>query len=233
MTRSRALVQQIKTLACELFEAVGLFDEYREYPDYRQLVSDARSKTYFDHWLSCLADGNYDIKLADQSLLQFNTWESNGVENCGFVYLECPLLCQTYDDFIDTEFPHEDTRHVSFQFEYENYLLTCDKKEIITPIRYDYSPSDYRPGAHPAAHVHVGAEEGVRLALHKLLGPMSFCLFVCRQRYVRMWEDVVLSHERLATWSKHIDELLETLPTEFRSHFDSNELMLHKCQCQR
>ena len=72
--------------------------------------------------------------------------------------------------------------------QYEEYRAQLPLRPHVTPIRYDWRPELYREGAHPASHLHLGHETGLRLAVDALLTPIQFILFVLRHFYVDVWE---------------------------------------------
>jgi hypothetical protein len=67
------------------------------------------------------------------------------------------------------------------------YLASSSSEAMVTPIRYDYSAAHYRPGLHPASHIHFGFENEMRVGTRNILNPVSFTLFVVRQRYPQAW----------------------------------------------
>ena len=218
--------------SAEVFSLAGLLDEQFDWPDYSSLVADARSSSYFDHWLNCFADKTFDLRLTDLSIIQFNSWVFEETAYLSYSYLECPLRVDSYEEFIAKEFPGEQVPdYVDFHHEYETYVLTCDRKELMTPMRYDFAPKDYRAGAHPASHLHLGEEDGMRIGLHKILKPVSFALLILRQKYLAPWENLILRSEAMELWEKYINADLDSVSGKYIDKMDYRELMLHHCSC--
>jgi hypothetical protein len=65
--------------------------------------------------------------------------------------------------------------------DYELYLGSDLAERSVTPLRYDYEPERYRCGVHPAAHVHFGLANEIRLCSKRIMNPVSFTLFVIRR----------------------------------------------------
>ncbi len=66
-------------------------------------------------------------------------------------------------------------------------------RKNFTPIRYDLDNNSYKTGVHPAAHIHIGLDNHIRIGLERELTPLAFLLFVIRQMYPRNWENLLES----------------------------------------
>jgi hypothetical protein len=183
--------------------------------------------SYRQQFDTCLAGSHYDYLLNDRSFLQFRRWSENGGEwKLSYSYYECPRITSTYENFLyDTFQVRADEVEDNYQEEYETYLATQAVKETVTPMRYDLNVDDYTEGLHPISHLHVGHENDIRLALRKVLRPMSFLLLVIRQRYPRTWVRC-LAQPGIAGLCRDIRDTLTNVPAAFWKLNDQHQLYL-------
>jgi hypothetical protein len=160
---------------------------YRNYwPTVDQSTTDLlrSSASYLELYNRYLTFQAHDYLLDDGSFFFFrrNLLDSTLLS---YGYFESPYGGSSYTKFI-TEFGGPDG---SWE-EYEEYCAQRPRRHHVLPLRYDWSPSLYREGAHPASHLHMGYESDLRLAVDALLTPLQFVLLVIRQFYVKVWESV-------------------------------------------
>jgi hypothetical protein len=110
--------------------------------------------------------------------------------------------------------------------DYEQYVNSLVTKNSVTPIRYDYKAADYRPGIHPASHVHFGQSNEIRVGTYRVMKPLSFVLFLLRQRYPREWEQFRLSGD-MATHARNVRHDLDIVHATYWDVHDEYELILH------
>jgi hypothetical protein len=136
----------------------------------------------------------------------------------------------TYQDFLINEigFQPEELDEIgdSLRDDYEQALHDGGFKSAFTPLRYDYEPENYIEGRHPAAHVHFGFNNNIRVCTVKQLRPLSFCLFVLRQNYPGKWLEF-LSHADTTTLVKQVRDALDDIGPDFLQERDHWELQLH------
>ena len=73
------------------------------YPTYEQYnPTNFKGLTYLEVWKKCLADHIYNFQLADNSLIQFRVDSFNPLK-VGYSYYECPYLCLSYAEFVESE----------------------------------------------------------------------------------------------------------------------------------
>jgi len=164
----------------DLGRAFALLNElelgpYRNYnPRADQQTTDLlrSSNGYIETYKGYLRLQAYDISLEDGSLLFFRR-DLQDRTLLSYGYLEPPYVGLSYPQFVD-EYGAEaedDTKTVA---NYEDYQSQLPLRSHVLPVRYDWSPGLYREGAHPAAHLHVGFETEMRLAVDALLTPLQF-----------------------------------------------------------
>lgn len=197
-------------------------------PVYSRLaVSAFRGLTYLETWRECFREQFYNFQLYDNALLQFRV-ESFRPPQINYVYYECPYQCIPYGDFVrqywDLE-PHDVGDEL--MTDYETYLATCNVKETVTPIRYDYKPAHYVQGRHPASHVHFGHTNNVRVGTKKMLvRPLTFFLFVIRQCYPDSWI-MLLEESGAPSWCRNVRESLPDVDAQYWGPLDEYEIVLH------
>jgi hypothetical protein len=218
----RAQLNQLNSV----FKKLGILD-YRNFrPSYpNNPASLFRKKAYLDVWNDCFVGQFYDFQLADNSLFQFQVYRYKPLK-FSYGYYECPYDCLTYYEFLlQSDYELLEVGD-SFRPEYEEYLTTCSLKLSFTPIRYDYDPGSHVPGRHPAAHVHIGFSNNIRIGARNILKPISFVLFVLRQCYPDRWLSFVNDKQNL-TLCSNIRETLNTIDSDNWTALDSIEMVLH------
>lgn len=170
----------------------------------KRVVTELKQLPYKDQWLVCKARGWYHVYMDDNAIFNFSLDPKPS-----FSFLDCPIDAMPFSEFLaqEREADPSITRH-DLVGQYEEYLATCPPKAALTPIRYDFDPTAYRPGIHPAAHVHVGLDNHIRIGLRRELTPLAFFLFVVRQRYPRHWE-YLLDHALATRLPRLIREELD------------------------
>ena len=227
-------IDQINRAASLLVELCLL--EKQEYSPNRNVgAASFRGLSYRETWERTFQLFAYDFVLVDQSLVHFKKTGTNEHNGClGFSYLECPIEVQTYEsfcaDWLEVGPLNEDYDEQLAECgdllrkDYEEYVNTCEAKPV-TPIRYDYAPTDYVPGTHPASHVHFGFKNEVRVATERILKPLSFVLLVVRQRYSSEWMkllEIDADRHRCRAVRRALDEVHE----DYWSELDEHELVL-------
>ena len=172
-----------------------------------------RGKNYLEIWRSCFDKQLYDLKLSDDSLVQFRA-NSFAPLDISYLYLECPLRnFVPFERFIELQVvPEEEKDLFALQREYDYYIATLEREDAVTPIRYDYNPELYEEGRHPASHVHFGHSSEIRLGAKKVLRPLSFLFFVIRQCYPDIWVQFIQkdSADHLCrNVREHLDDVAE------------------------
>jgi hypothetical protein len=209
-----------------VYKTLGLaqsFNDQATYPP--ELAGAVRKRSYRDEWEHYVRNSRYDIKLSDWSLLQFRP-QSESNRDPSYCYQDCPLELLSYEDFVADVFG-ADAGSVGDEFweEYEQSVYTSRLKASVTPIRYDYSPTLYAEGVHPAAHIHIGYQSEIRLFTERKLLPLSFGLFVLRQVYPKKWKDF-LKFDKAAALCRHVREELEVVGVDYYQPKDKLQLVL-------
>jgi hypothetical protein len=195
------------------------------HPDYSLVgASRFRHMNYVETWRTCVQEQLYDFQLVDNSLIQFRVLNFSPL-SASFAYYECPYQCFSYRDFlVDVGFEYEEVRD-DLRVDYEVYLTTCDLKETVTPLRYDFSPELYTPGLHPASHMHFGYASHIRVGTKKILRPMSFLLFVLRQYYPQKWQEFISTAQAMIL-CRNVREHLDDVENAYWQSADEWEMSL-------
>ena len=179
--------------AIKLLDRLDLVTDVIASPDYSAIIgSKIRNSSYTDLWQGFLRDGLYDVRLVDESFLQFVeaplesfSFFDSPVEAISFESFGTEQIGASWDPRLDLDLAE------LMREEYEEYLGTLEFKRPATPVRYDYSPNQYRCACHPAAHLHFGFSSEVRLATRRRWSPESFAMFVVRQYFPKCWDRFV------------------------------------------
>lgn len=170
-------------------------------------VGQLRRLSYIEQWQHIRSENLYHLLLDDQSIVSFQDIAGKA----SYSYLPCPLEIPSKSDFILQHFPDRDQRRAISDID-EQYNLAVDSADLrnhITPIRYDIDCGSYRENIHPAAHLHFGINNNIRLATKKILNPKAFFLLVIRQAFPENWSNILQYSENLKLERSIRSELLE------------------------
>jgi hypothetical protein len=168
----------------------------------------------------------FDFRLVDHALFQFKSFSEDDVSYC---YYEAPFEVVTYRDYVAELFGHDLVAVAnvgdSFYEDYELVVETAPLRKAVSPIRYDYQPAQYEPGVHPAAHIHLGTSNEIRLSTGRRMRPTSFVLFVLRQMYPEYWRRF-LGRDDVQTVCRSVREDLEQVDEAYMQDRDRLQLIL-------
>lgn len=213
-------------------KTVGLLD-FRVRVDYsKDLLAQVRDAPY-DVQFGYMRRNNYfDFLLKDGSLIQFLRYEETigpPTKKVTHVNLSYSLLVAPFsqDDFETyreafADIPDMPEEEIRFHYEQESIKVA---KAYVTPIRYDFTPQFYATGLHPASHFHFGENNEIRVGTKKVIEPLSFTLFICRQVYPTYWAKC-LEHTNCLAWGKFIRESLGDVELLDLESNDRHELIL-------
>jgi len=171
-------------------------------PEFTKLV---RDRPYIDEWKESIRQEQYCIRLGDGSLFQFRS-----VAAPGFSFLQCPLSIVSLGDFARTRGASRPADKYQLLPEYEDYVAAAEERQHVAPIRFEVDQARYESGKHPVAHVHIGCENDIRIAVDKILTPVAFLFVVLRFHYPDAWLQVLSSNLRdgiQRTFRKTLDKV--------------------------
>lgn len=149
-----------------------------------EIIGELRVLPYVDQWRRALENKWFHIKLEDQSIFVFD--QTTGEPSYNFIH--SPIAADTFRAFLLTKKLDYTTRNrATYAEEYTLLIETAPLRENVTPIRYDVDSLAYKPGSHPMAHLHIGLDNPIRIALRRQMSPTAFSLFVMRQMYPESW----------------------------------------------
>lgn len=205
-----------------LFRAAGL--NFRMNADFSvtpAIIRIQRELSYEKMWKAAYDNSWFHIQFDDLSMIQFQQMPSPS-----YHFLECPLDAPSQRDLLTALGMEYRNRHdAGFLELYAEAVETAGSRRHVTPIRYDRDFGSYRSGVHPAAHLHIGLDNDVRLGLPREMTPFAFLLFVIRQKYPANWERVLDSN--LAPALQHnVRNALIPLPEQYWQAADRCEMSL-------
>ncbi len=208
-----------------LFDRISLLRERVHSPLYaRYSAADFRHLSYLAVWKKCYDEQVYDFRLADDSLIQFRG--SFDPLELSYSYYECPYIpIVTLERFIEQErFARgEDADEYDLLRDYE--LLIPSLRDTVTPLRYDYASHMYKEGLHPAAHIHFGHRNEIRVGTKRVLKPLSFVLFLIRQCYPKKWKSFT-QLEGTELLCRNVAQNLDLVQEIYLQHLDTWEMYL-------
>ncbi|MEX0715914.1 MAG: DUF2290 domain-containing protein [Planctomycetaceae bacterium] len=220
----------------EVLRHAGLLLERNVYERRRLGAAELSGLDYPSTWEALYASNDYDLRLKDGALMQF--WRSEAGDGLYYSWYESPHDLLPFDEYarayIAKLLEEEDTDLIDefiggCQWEireaYEEDRRTAMLRNAVTPFRYEYKPSQYRAGVHPASHLHVGIENEIRFGCRRILTPISFVLLVLRQAYKTVWT-MMLASGVVVVHASHVREKLQLVGKEFWCGDDELEMCL-------
>ncbi len=193
----------------------------REFVVTAEIIRTQRVLPYDRMWKLAHDRKWFHIQFEDLSIIQFQNNPSPS-----FHFIECPLDVPSLGDFIASLGKEYRARYDSVVAElYDEAIETAGLRPYITPIRFDRDFGSYRSGVHPAAHLHIGIDNNIRLGLAREMTPLSFLLFILRQKYPSSWERLLRSN-LASSLVRSIRDSLPPLPKQYGQDFDFCEIAL-------
>lgn len=228
----RAQLERIEQLLTKL----ALLADRQHSPNRSLGAAHFRGKPYREVYEISIRELAYDFRLTDQGLLLFTkAGKDIKTGTLSFSFYESPVAVMSYQEFVALQvgiIPSDPNYNKSieewadeFMSDYQGYVVSSDLKSLVTPLRYDYKAEDYRPGAHPASHLHFGFANNVRVATRRILNPIAFTLFILRQCYPDAWQRL-LSWDESETVTRNVREFLNDVDALYWQSRDEQELFL-------
>jgi len=221
-----SLVAKINTqinLIEKILKKLEMLEERIENPNLSHDIAVLRNLSYLELWQYCVKNLYYHFQLKDSSLLIFH-YKNN--DDFSYSFISCPFKCLTYKEWLaGQEFDYHEIGD-SFHEEYSQYLEHCNLIESPVVFRYDYQPSSYNEGLHPASHLHIGFKNNSRLGFNKLLEPLAFIFFVFRQHYTNNY-DYILKNNLFIDILENYKDKLEDIEKEHYNNKDNWEYYLN------
>jgi hypothetical protein len=210
-----------------LFAKLNLLDSRNQHVVYsRGLPGAVRDLTYIEEYQCYLDESLFDFRLTDRSILQFKHF---GEQEISYCYYQSPFDVPSYRDFLAEQFGPDpeaiEAAGDSFADDYSLAIDTARLRKNLLVVRYDFDPGLYEHGVHPAAHIHFGQGNEIRISVRRLMEPMSFALFIIRQLYPESWR-------RFLEWSdahivcRAVRENLEMVEEGYYNTWDKLQLVL-------
>lgn len=188
-----------------------------------KIIGDLRELSYIEQWKAALQNEWFHVKLEDHSLFIFNAT----IDNPSYSFLHAPVATESFRTYLNRQDLEYSARNKSaFSEEYAMLLETAAFRQHLTPIRFDVDKTGYRAGVHPMAHIHIGLENNVRLAVRREMTPLSFVLFVMRQMYPDSWARLLGRPEQFRL-QQAIRDKLQFVSEEYWKEADNLELHLY------
>ena len=207
-----------------LLRHLGLLQRPVNEPNYEGVAA-VRRASYREQWTHYLSNSMYDFLLTDWSLIQMELLTEDNQDKYRYVFLDCPYQStQTFEQFsIQSKIRiKSELEEAYFSFLEEE----CEEKSHVRQIRYDYTPTQYVPGVHPASHVHLGCANEYRISTRKKLRPLAFAMFVARHIYPQNWQ-LFLNERHRAQYGPHVRNRLTDVADGFFGEDDQMELHLY------
>ena len=206
-----------------ILKQLGMDNEFVPYPSYPTSPrAFFKGLLYSEVWKKCLQNRYYHFQLHDNSLIYFASDSDRAIS---LSYYEYPYDAMTYDEFIVSyDFTYGEIGE-ELREEYGDYLTTCDIKESINNVRYDLCYDQYVEGKHPVSHIHIGYNGNIRIRTERIMGPLSFLMFIIRQHYPDYWEKYTVTKKK-QTLLNIVRDKLDTVNSSSVTELDKCELFL-------
>lgn len=206
----------------KLLGGLGLLADSIKRPNYPEdMPATIRQNPYAEGWRLSIRNRWYNFRLEDSSVLQFRI-----TPYPSYTYLQCPASIATFEQYA-LRYYGTDWKHFYSDIleEYEQLIDSVPLDKPVTPIRYDYDTECYKPGIHPAAHMHLGLDNDIRILLEKQLTPLSFSMFIIRQFYPNEWLNFILKPSKVHFLNEIRNELSQ-VPKKYFNKLDLHEMRL-------
>lgn len=185
----------------------------------KSMIGELRTLPYLDQWRVAVEKKWFHVKLEDHSILVFN----NTTDEPSYHFLHSPLDVESFRSFLLKRNLHYTQRNkAQYIDEYALALETAPLKNHITPIRFDIDKNAYKPGSHPFAHMHIGLDNSIRIALRRKVSPLAFSLFVMRHMYPESWVQLLSFSDKFKL-SKILRDGLEPVEETYWKDSDKYE----------
>lgn len=181
--------------AYELYKSLGIERSFRQpsslpvNQEFNTLALDT-SVLYEDVFVCALRLGHFNLQLRDFSLFQF----SKDGDDLRLCFYPSPFGLQ---EFLKIKKVTDQLDTGAIDFETYCFFLEGVRFNARRPlIRYEYSTAQYRPGVHPASHLHIGTYGDDRWVCERILTPLAFAHLIGRLYFAADWEAV--TEERVA-----------------------------------
>jgi hypothetical protein len=154
-------------------------------------VEVCQGKNYVDIYQTAIDKYDYNVLLADYSVLQFDFRLDRPRLSIRYAYLESPYDFSTYEEYLQEAGLFYAQAGEILREQYEEDLSQSPLRPSFTPIRYEYDEDEYIERVHPASHMHIGHCNEVRLPIGRFVTPKLFLLFVLRHIYHVKWKKLV------------------------------------------
>ena len=186
------------------------------------IIGELRVLPYVERWKRALREEWFHVKLEDHSVFVFY----DAHEGPSYSFLQSPISAESFRTYLarmGLEYTREN--RTRYSDDYSMLLDTAGLKPHLTPIRFDVDKNSYKAGVHPLAHIHIGLDNEIRLAVRRHMSPLSFVLFVMRHMYPDCW-DRLLARSIQFRLDKSIRQGLRLVSDDYWSDIDGLELHL-------
>ena len=152
--------------------------------DFRKVALDAKS-LYTDVYESGLALSHYNILLFDLAFFQFG-W--SGENEVRYAYYPNPFISGNKEAQVKLQNWREaQLAEILSEEDVSALIASLTTSGTVPLIRYENSPSQYRPFRHPCSHMHIGLHSDNRWPLARVLTPLAFSMWIVKQYYTDSW----------------------------------------------
>jgi len=206
----------------ELMRVAGLRNTVNnEFTVTPEIIRAQRELPYEEMWRLAHDKKWFHVQFEDLSIVQFQNTPAPS-----YHLIECPLDVPPLGDFLETmKIDYRDRHSADVVDLYNEAIDTASLRKYVTPIRYDRDFRSYRRGIHPAAHLHIGLDNNIRLALPREMTPWSFLLFIVRQKYPTHWERL-LNSQLAKHFERNVRDSLPLVPGDYWAGHDLCEIAL-------
>lgn len=191
----------------DVLSANSISDEFKK---------ESQSTDYYKIYETAINNGDYAIKLFDESFIQMSSEIKKGHICLRYAFYECPTSLTSLFEFKNLFSFEEENEDVILDL-YQQYQEEQKLKSIFTVIRYDYDKSLYTDILHSTSHIHIGLLEHLRIPLDSVLTPENFVLFIIQNVYYKNWRDEIENNNSIISKLINIKATNSLLDSEFFS----------------
>lgn len=143
--------------------------------------------SYAELYRAGLRNRDYNFLLTDFSYFQFYYQQLRGRFELRYAFYPNPFPVISFQIFC-RQFECDPGEPDSHDL-YLQHLDELEERDLVPPLRYEVSFTQFNELVHPTAHLHVGLHGSSRWPVERILLPEAFALFISKHFYHESWRD--------------------------------------------
>lgn len=195
-----------------------------------EFINASRSNKQYEIHRIAIENFDYDILLFDDSIFQYCLVDTK----LRYAFIQNPTVFYSKEEYLHHIFnedeldgcPPDEIDDLIDQDAYEQFLNEQSINDCANYFRYDCSLIGYEPLIHPCSHMHIGANNNVRIPISRVLTPLEFSKFCIKNTYFDRWKEKVVQTNNFHEEVKRIKDECSLLKPDAWQEIERNELYM-------